>query len=164
LQAEDIRVHIRVYIPGCIQIAVGVYLAQEILRLAYEVFKRTSVRVDTPALSIVPGGRVAINSAACRLLLEAGVKTVVVLWDRTAHKMAVKAAPKGERNSFTVTFASDHHAGSFAAKSFLSHIGWNAPKRERLPTTWNAAEKMFEATLPPLYLASTAIGTKKRTG
>jgi hypothetical protein len=78
---------------------------------------------------------------------------VVILWDKAKNRMAIKAASKGERNAFTVT-AGDHSA-TFAAKSFLRHIGWNAPKREMLPTSWNAAEKMFEVTLPVEYLPGT---------
>jgi hypothetical protein len=122
--------------------------------LAYEVFQRTSVRVDVPVLSIVPGGRVAINAAACRILTQAGIKTVIILWDKDKCKMAVKAAPKGEKNSFTVTFAADLHSGTFAAKSFLQHIGWHATKRETLPTVWNASEKMFELSLPEKYVGA----------
>jgi hypothetical protein len=131
--------------------------------VAYELFERTTVRVDTPALSIAPQGKVAINAPACRLLIEAGIKTVVILWDKATNRMAIKAAPKGEKNSFTVTFTGGNHSGSFAAKAFLRHIGWNAPKREQLATTWNAAEKMFETTLPPKYLASTSTEGKRRS-
>jgi hypothetical protein len=122
--------------------------------VAYEVFQRTSVRVDVPVLSIVPGGRVAINAAACRLLTGAGIKTVIILWDKERRKMAVKAAPKGEKNSFTITFAADLHSGTFAAKSFLQHIGWSATRRETLPTVWNASEKMFELSLPAKYVGA----------
>ena len=102
--------------------------------MAYEMFERSAVRVDTPALSIGPGGKVAINAAGCRLLIEAGIKTVVIFWDKARNKMAIKAAPKGEKNAFTITFAAGKHSASFAAKSFLNHIGWNAPKREALAT------------------------------
>jgi hypothetical protein len=102
--------------------------------MAYEMFERTAVRVDTPALSIAPGGKVAINAAACRLLTEAGIKSVVILWDKARNKMAIKAAPKGEKNLFTITFTGRYSA-SLKAKSFLDHIGWNAPKREMLHTT-----------------------------
>ena len=122
--------------------------------MAYELFERRTVRVGSPALSIAPEGKIAINAAACRLLVEAGIKTVVILWDKAANRMAIKAAPKGEKSSFTVTFTSNNHSASLKAKSFLRHIGWNAPKREMLATAWNASEKMLEATLPSKYLAS----------
>jgi hypothetical protein len=130
--------------------------------VAYELFKRTSIRVDTPILAIGPGGRIRINAAGCRLLAEAGVKTVVILWDKAANRMAVKAAPKGEKNSFAVSFAGGHNSGTIVVKSFLSHIGWNATKTELLPTTWNAAEKMFEATLPPSCFSSGTAEVKRK--
>jgi hypothetical protein len=128
--------------------------------MAYEMFERSAVRVDTPALSISPSGRLAINAAACRLLMEARIKTVVILWDEATNRMAIRAAPKGERNSFTITFTGRHSA-SLRAKSFFNHIGWNAPKSETLATTWNAAEKMFEAALPPRYLAAGSTKSEK---
>lgn len=130
--------------------------------MAYEMFESKSVRVDTPALSIAPGGRIAINAAAGRLLKGAGIRTVVIFWDKAKHRMAIKAAPKGERNSFAVSFTRHNHSGTFAAKSFLRHIGWCSTKRETLATTWNAAEKMFEATLPIQFLAAGSGATKRR--
>jgi hypothetical protein len=130
--------------------------------MGYQLFERVAVRVETPILSITPGGRIAINSAAGRLLMEAGIKTVVILWDSTKNRMAIKAAPKGEKNSFTVTFTRHNNSATFSAKSFLRHIGWNAPKREMLATTWNAKDKMFEVTLPPQYVASGSDGGKKK--
>jgi len=86
------------------------------------------------------------------------VKTVVILWDKGYNKMAIKAAPENERNAFAVSFASDSHAGTLTVKSFLQHIGWRATDRLALPTTWNAAEKMFEVTLPMKFL-----GTEEKT-
>jgi hypothetical protein len=122
--------------------------------MAYEVFKRTGVRVESPALSIVPDGRITINAAAARCLSQAGVKAVVLLWDRADHKMAVKAAPKGDTNAYAVSLSPDRHSGSLRAKAFIAHIGWRAPKRERLLATWNEKEKMFELTLPEKYLGA----------
>ncbi len=122
--------------------------------MAYEVFQRSAVRVSTPSLAVSPLGLIAFNAAACRLLIEAGVKSVVILWDRSKCRIAVKAAPRGERNSFTVTINGGSHSGGVRAKSFFRHIGWVAPKRVPLATTWNAAERMFEATLPRHYIAS----------
>ena len=129
--------------------------------MAYEVFKRSAVRVDTPVLSMTPNGKVAFNAAACRLLEEAKMKTAVILWDEVTNRMAVKAAPKGERNAFGISFTGGNSA-SLTAKSFIRHIGWKAPKREALATTWNAAEKMFEATLPSRYVASSPAHGKRK--
>jgi hypothetical protein len=120
--------------------------------MAYEVFERTGVRVEAPALSITADGRMVINAAAARLLIEAGVKSVLLLWDKANHKMAVKAAQKGDKNAYAVSLSPDKYSGSLRAKAFVAHIGWRAPRREMLLATWNAKEKMFELTLPEKYL------------
>jgi hypothetical protein len=130
--------------------------------MAYELFERVAVRVDTPTLSIAPGGRIAFNSAACRLLLEARMKNVVILWDKDTRHTAIRAAPKGGKNAFAITFTGKNHSASVTAKAFLRHIEWNASKRVALATTWNAAEKMFEAVLPQQYLAKGPIHGKRR--
>jgi hypothetical protein len=120
--------------------------------MAYEMFTRTGVRVDSPTVSITPEGRVTFNAAATRTLASAGVKHVVLLWDRLEQKMAARATSKSDRNGYAVSLAPDKHAGSLRAKSFLQHIGWSATRREMLPAAWNAAEKMFEVRLPAQYL------------
>jgi hypothetical protein len=130
--------------------------------LAYELFERVAVRVDTPLMSVAPGGRIAFNAAACRLLLDAKVKTVVILWDKDTNRIAVKAAPKGEKNAFGISFTGDSHSASLTAKLFLRHIEWSASKRVALPTTWNGVEKMFEATLPQQYLGKSSTHGKRR--
>ena len=122
--------------------------------MAYEVFKRTAVRVEQPSLSLVPDGRIAFNAAAVRVLTGAGVKSVLLLWDKTSRKVALKAAAKGEKDCYAVSIVKGTYSGSLRAKSFLSHIGWSAPKRTMLPATWNEKEKMFEITLPSEYVGS----------
>jgi len=122
--------------------------------MAYEVFKRTGSRVETPTLSIVPGGRIAINAAATRIVLDAGIKRVLLLWDPTSHRLAIKAAKKGDENAYAISVAPGSHSGSLRAKAFLSYIGWNGHKREMIPTAWNERERMFEATLPLEHLES----------
>jgi hypothetical protein len=116
--------------------------------MAYEVFRRTGVRVEEPTLSLVPDGRIALNAAAVRILAQASVKFVLLLWDSSSRSVALKAATKGDKNAYTVSIASNTHSGSLRAKSFFDHIGWTAPKRTMLPATWNESEKMFEITLP----------------
>ena len=119
--------------------------------MAYEKFARTSVRVGTPTLSLVQDGRITVNASACRLLAGAGVKAAVLLWDESTHRIALKAAPKGDRDAFAISM-SGLHSGTLRAKSFLTYIGWNAPRRQTIPATWNQSEKMLEAMLPPGFL------------
>jgi hypothetical protein len=120
--------------------------------MAYERFERTSIRVETPTLSLVPDGRITVNAAACRLLAGAGVKAVALLWDELTHRIAMKAASKSDRDAFAVSMPSGNYSGSLRAKSFLTYIGWNAATRQTIPATWNESEKMLEATLPPGFL------------
>jgi hypothetical protein len=130
--------------------------------MAYEVFKRTGVRVEEPALSLVPDGRIALNAAAVRVLSEAGVKSVLLLWDKTNNRVALKAATKGDKNAYAVSIVRDSHSGSLRARSFFGHIGWSAPKRTLLPATWNAQEKMLEITLPQEHVGSAPSPDVKR--
>jgi hypothetical protein len=120
--------------------------------MAYEVFKRSGVRVEEPSVSLVPDGRITFNAAAVRLLSQAGVKFVLLLWDGSTKRVALKAAAKGHKNAFAVSIVRDSYSGSLRAKSFLDYIGWNAPKRTRLPAAWHEKERMFEITLPKDYL------------
>jgi hypothetical protein len=116
--------------------------------MSYEVFRRTNVRASEPALSLVPDGRIALNAAAVRKLADAGVKSVLLLWDQDKRKIALKAAAKGDKNAYAVSVVRGTYSGSLRAMSFLNHIGWRVPKRTLLPATWDEKERMFEITLP----------------
>ncbi len=131
--------------------------------MAYEVFKRTGARVETPTLSVVPDGRITINAAAVRIAKEARVKSVLLLWDPITHRLAIKVTHRGDRDSYALSIASSH-SGSLRAKSFLKHIGWKARKREMIPAIWNERERMFEATLPLEHLESERWGVKRPEG
>src|SRR5260370_19545054 len=131
--------------------------------MGYEVFRRTGVRVESPALTIVPDGRIAINAASSRILMKAGVKAVVLLWDEATHKIALKAASKGG-DAYAVSLAPDCHSGSIRAKAFIAHIGWNATQRQTMPATWSQSDKMLEAMLPPAFLKPRSdVGGKRKT-
>ena len=131
--------------------------------MAYEVFEKTAVRVDQPALSLVPDGRIALNTAAIRTLRAAGIKSVLLLWDKTERKIALKAASARDRNAYAVSGLRDGHSASMRCKPFLTYIGWNSPKRILLEAVWNDEEKMLETTLPKEHLGTEA-SEKRRTG
>jgi hypothetical protein len=121
--------------------------------MAYELFKKTATRVDTPIVSLGPDGRIAINAALVRIFKEARIDSVVLLWDEENHRMAIKASHKNDKNSYAVSF-SESRSGIIRAKSFLAYIRWTARDRQRLLATWNEKEKMLEARLPPHVLDS----------
>jgi|HubBroStandDraft_4_1064222.scaffolds.fasta_scaffold910822_1 hypothetical protein len=122
--------------------------------MAYEVFKRTGVRVDEPTLAITPDGTIVFNAAASRILTGAGVKAVLLLWDKTTNKFAIKATSKGDRNAYAVSPAHGRSSGSLRARMFFTHVGWGAKHRESLPVTWNEKEKMLETILPSKFLGA----------
>jgi hypothetical protein len=132
--------------------------------MAYEVFKRTGARVKTPMLSVTPDGRVTINSAAVRIAREARITSVLLLWDSVNHRLAIKAAQRGDKNAYALSIVASSHSGSLRAKAFLGHIGWKARKRETLPAAWNEKERMFEATLPLEHLDSERWGVSHPRG
>lgn len=116
--------------------------------MSYEVFERTVFRVEEPALSLMPDGRIALNAAAARLLQDAAVKFALLLYDKTHRKIALKATTKGDTNAYAVSMTRGSHSGSLRAKAFLSYIGWFPTKRTTLPATWYEKDKMLEVTLP----------------
>jgi hypothetical protein len=129
--------------------------------MAYEVFRRTGARVETPTLSVVPDGRIVMNAATVRIVKERRITSVLLLWDTTNHRLALKAAQRGDKNSYAVSVAASSHSGSLRAKTFLTHIGWKSLKREKIPTEWNEKERMFEATLPLEHLESERSSVKR---
>ena len=122
--------------------------------MAYEVFKRTGVRVEEPTLSITARGNIVFNAAATRVLAAAGVKAALLLWDRSTNKFAIKATSKGDRNAYAVTLIPGRSSGSLRAMSFLNYVGWAAKHRESLPATWNEKEKMLETILPSKFIVA----------
>ncbi len=129
--------------------------------MAYKVYKRSSVRVGQPMLSITPYGRIYLNAAAVRILKSKGVNSVLLLWDDVDSKIALKAARTSDRNAYTVSIVPDAHSGSLKAKSFLSFIGWRAPERTTLQATWNEEGKMLEVALPPEHIGSAPSGNRE---
>jgi len=122
--------------------------------MAYEVFKRTGVRVDEPTLAITPGGTIVFNAAAGRILAAAGVKAALLLWDKNTNKFAIKATSKGDKNSYAITLTPGSSSGSLRAMAFLNYVGWGAKHRESLPATWNEKEKMLETILPSKFIGA----------
>ena len=153
---------VNVYINVCIYVLVPVHYGYgKVSTMAYEVFRRTSARVDTPTLSITPDGRMIPNAAAFRILLAAGARHVLLLWDKDNQRLAIKATQKGNKNAFAVSVGADGRSGGIRAKSFLSHIGWSAHQRERLPAVWDEKQKMFEIDLPSSYVEPKKVGNPK---
>jgi len=120
--------------------------------MAYELFQRKAVRVESPTLAITTTGRIVVNAAGCRILREAALKRVMLLWDGSGRRLAVKGATRGEKHAFAISFSPDGSSGNLSAVTFLRHIGWRAAERVTLPASWSQADKMFEVVVPTRYL------------
>jgi hypothetical protein len=127
--------------------------------VGYEAFERTGFRVEYPSISLVPDGRIAINAAACRILLQARIKSVLLLWDKSVRRIALKAATASDKNAFSVSLTGSH-SGTIRARAFLDHIGWHGEKRETIPAEWNDRERMLEASLPASPAVSEQLPSK----
>jgi hypothetical protein len=117
--------------------------------MAYETFERRNVRVEETALAVDPSGRLALNAASSRALVEARVKAVRILWDKQTCRIALQAARKGDKDAYSIAFGSGSRSSTVTAKAFLRYIGWSADRRQIVPARWNAQQKMLEAELPP---------------
>jgi len=120
--------------------------------MGYETFERPKVRIEEPAIALAPKGRIALNAAAARLMEECGVKAVRLLWDKTTCGIALQAAHKGEKDTYSLGFARGYDGATLSGKAFLRHIGWMATRRETVLAKWNAEEKMLEVKLPHRFV------------
>jgi len=134
--------------------------------VAYKTFERTNVRVEDPALTIAPirDGRIALNAAACRLLKQAGVKTVNILWDKATCGIALQAAGKHDPDAYSVAFGPSGNSASLSGKAFLRYIGWSSDLRQIVPAKWDGHQKMLEATLPSRFVGALAKKETKQVG
>lgn len=120
--------------------------------MAYEPFDKLFARVDEPTIAIAPNGRIALNSASCRLLEQAGVEAVRILWDKEVNGIALQSARKADINSYSITFAKGYNAATLGSKSFLRYVGWSSKRRQVISAKWNAQQKMLEAKLPGEFI------------
>lgn len=120
--------------------------------MAYEMFERSSVRIEELALTVAPAGRIFLNAACGRVLEGAGVRAVKIFWDRENCKMALKAAPKGEKNAYSIAHYGGSRSSTVTAKAFLHYIGWSSDRRQSVRAKWDAHQKMLEAELPPRFV------------
>jgi hypothetical protein len=123
--------------------------------------RKSSRRVDSPAIAVTPTWRLALNAAATRLLAEAGIKSVILFWDASKCRLVMRAAERGAANSFRVTSNRGNSSAAVAVIGFLKYIEWNAQERQTVQAKWNASERMLEATLPSEFIGSTKPLTPK---
>jgi len=132
--------------------------------MAYETFERPKVRIEEPAVALAPNGRIALNAVAARVLAKSGVKAVRLLWDRATCGIALQAAHKGDKDTYSLGFATGYDGATLSAKAFLRYIGWSSNRRQTIVAKWNEQEKMLEARLPRRLLGVHEENEAKREG
>jgi len=105
-----------------------------------------------PCISVTPSLILWLNATACRLVVEAGIHAVFVLWDPMERRLVLRPAEKGAPDSYRITFNRSNSGAQICAVGFLKHIKWSAEARETVIATWDAAEKSIEATVPAKFL------------
>jgi hypothetical protein len=114
----------------------------------YELYPRNLARANSPVVSVTKLGRITLNAAAARILVQFGVSNTFLMWDMEARKFALKLTEVPNSTSYQVRFARDNSSAGFSAKSFLKVIGYDFEETRALPTLWIEGEAMLEVTLP----------------
>ena len=118
--------------------------------MAYELFTVKAARLGSPALTITADGRFTLNADAGDLLRRAGAKSVQILWDATACKLALRPLARPGDSSYKLQVRKGKRGTMLSARTFLRYIGWDLSKPATVPVEWNEKEKILEAPLPPL--------------
>lgn len=118
--------------------------------MAYELFKRTTARQSSePALAISRTGRFQFNAGCTRLLQSKDVQSVHLLWDKDHRKIAVRDATSSKVDgAYELHYTQNGRKGcGFAAKTFLSWIGYQEDSTKVYACKWDERKLMLEVAL-----------------
>ena len=116
--------------------------------MAYEIFTRQVIRATSPRVTLNSRGRLVLNVAATKLLHDAGVDSVFLMWDSNGKKFALRSANKKDARAYSVKFSGkDGKWCAISAKSFLAHIGHDMDATKSYPATWDATQELLEVSL-----------------
>src|SRR5580704_16662343 len=108
--------------------------------MSYELFDSKSIRIGSPAITIQPDGRVALNADVGDILASLGAKYAQILWNRENLKLAIRPLSKRDARAFKLTFLKGKRGGSLSARSFLNYIQWRQEGSLTTPVHWNEKE------------------------
>jgi hypothetical protein len=128
--------------------------------VAYELFNIRSIRIGSPTLTIRPDGRFDLNADAGDLLRRAGAKSVQILWDADAQRVALRPLSKSGESSYKLLVRSGKRSTSFSALTLLRYIGWDLSKSAIVPVEWNEKETVLEALLPRENINKADVGKR----
>jgi hypothetical protein len=102
--------------------------------MAYEVFTKKVPRMGTPRLSFSKMGQFAFNQPAARIFQKETVEHVLLLWDASANKLAIKSTSnKKDARAYTIRYNDRGNGATFSAKTFLDYIGVDISERHTIP-------------------------------
>jgi hypothetical protein len=114
----------------------------------YKIFPRNLARASSPVVSANRLGRITLNAAAARKMLEKKVEYVYVLWDADARKFALQPCAEPDATAYQLRFAESNAGAGFSAKPFLKTIGYEFEETIPLATQWLETEQLLEVQLP----------------
>jgi hypothetical protein len=122
--------------------------------MAYEVFTKKNIRLGTPTLSFSKIGQISFNQSASRILQTATIESILLLWDASDGKLALKSTSnKKDVRAYRVRFNEKGNGASFSAKTFLDHVGIDYTERKSIPIDINPDLEMFlEVKIPESLL------------
>jgi hypothetical protein len=102
--------------------------------MAYEVFTRKVSRMGNPTLSFSNIGTFNFNQTAARTLQKETVEHVLLLWDSTVNKLAIKTTSnKKDPRAYRIRYNDKGNGATFSAKTFLDYVGIDYSERKRIP-------------------------------
>lgn len=119
--------------------------------MSYEIFEGKSIRRSRdPAITVLKVGRLGLNAAATEFIIRAGAEAVLLLFDRTNRRMALKPI-KGtdDKRAYQVAFDKHSRGSGLNAGAFLNYAGVKYEKGSTsYPATWDPRGQMLEIELP----------------
>jgi hypothetical protein len=118
--------------------------------VSYAVFERKSQRKGVPTLSFSKLGQIVFNQNASAILQKGTIERILLLWDGSAKKLAMKATSnKNDTRAYVIRFNPNGNGASFSAKTFIDHIGVDITERKAIPVDIDANNEYFlEVGLP----------------
>lgn len=116
--------------------------------MPFEVFSRYGNRINRPpTLAIAKQGRIQLNKAAAELLgTPDAIKWVLLMWDKSANKIAIRPLRTKDKRAYKINF-NPNGGAALSAKSFVEFIGYDRDATKWFPARWNETEKALEADL-----------------
>jgi hypothetical protein len=118
--------------------------------MAYEIFTKKTPRMGNPVMSFSKIGQITFNQTASRILQKATIENVLLMWDSTEGKMAIKSTGnKKDPRAYRLRYNEKGNGASFSAKTFLDYSGIDYAERRPIPIDLNPDNEMFlEVKIP----------------